>query len=163
MANLVLEAKNVCLVTQSCPTVCDPLDCSPPGSSVHGDFPGKNTGASPFHHLPIGSLPLWPFAHAVSHVWNFVSPDISITPFFHFLHDSAQCHLITSSHFIKIITHSLPHLPYLPVFPIIFYTLLINQHLSYCGVLVSLCPTLLDENASIMSIQFVCFIHDPSA
>ena len=24
------------LVTQSCPTVCDPMDCSPPGSSVHG-------------------------------------------------------------------------------------------------------------------------------
>ena len=25
-----------CLVTQSCPTLCDPMDCSPPGSSVHG-------------------------------------------------------------------------------------------------------------------------------
>ena len=24
------------LVTQSCPTLCDPRDCSPPGSSVHG-------------------------------------------------------------------------------------------------------------------------------
>ena len=24
--------------------LCDPLDCSPPGFSVHGDFPGKNTG-----------------------------------------------------------------------------------------------------------------------
>ena len=24
------------LVAQSCPTLCDPLDCSPPGSSVHG-------------------------------------------------------------------------------------------------------------------------------
>ena len=34
----------VCLVTQSCPTLCDPMDCSPPGSSVHGDSPGKNTG-----------------------------------------------------------------------------------------------------------------------
>ena len=27
---------------QSCPTFCDPMDCSPPGSSVHGDSPGKN-------------------------------------------------------------------------------------------------------------------------
>ena len=26
----------VCLVTQSCSTLCDPVDCSPPGSSVHG-------------------------------------------------------------------------------------------------------------------------------
>ena len=23
--------------------LCDPMDCSPPGSSVHGDSPGKNT------------------------------------------------------------------------------------------------------------------------
>ena len=30
---------------QLCPTLCDPVDCSPPGSSVHGiDSPGKNTG-----------------------------------------------------------------------------------------------------------------------
>jgi len=26
----------VCLVTQAYPTPCDPMDCSPPGSSVHG-------------------------------------------------------------------------------------------------------------------------------
>ena len=26
----------VVLVTESCPTLCDPMDCSPPGSSVHG-------------------------------------------------------------------------------------------------------------------------------
>ena len=26
----------VCLVTQSCLTLCNPRDCSPPGSSVHG-------------------------------------------------------------------------------------------------------------------------------
>ena len=26
----------LCLVAQSCPTLCDPMDCSPLGSSVHG-------------------------------------------------------------------------------------------------------------------------------
>jgi len=31
------------LVSRSCPTLCDPKDWSPPGSSVHGDSPGKNT------------------------------------------------------------------------------------------------------------------------
>ena len=31
-------------VTKSCPTLCEPMDCSLPGSSVHGIFPGKNTG-----------------------------------------------------------------------------------------------------------------------
>ena len=30
-------------VTQSCPTLCNPMDCSSPGSSVHGDSQGKNT------------------------------------------------------------------------------------------------------------------------
>ena len=34
----------LCLVTQLCPTFCDPMDCSLPGSSVLGDSPGKNTG-----------------------------------------------------------------------------------------------------------------------
>ena len=29
---------------QSCPTLCNPMDCSSPGSSVHGDSAGKNTG-----------------------------------------------------------------------------------------------------------------------
>ena len=29
---------------QSCPTLWDPIDGSPPGSSVYGDSPGKNTG-----------------------------------------------------------------------------------------------------------------------
>ena len=37
-------------VTQSCLTLCNPMDCSPPGFSVHGDFPSKNTG--------VGSLSL---------------------------------------------------------------------------------------------------------
>ena len=30
---------------QSCPTLCNLMDCSPPGSSVHGHSAGKNTGA----------------------------------------------------------------------------------------------------------------------
>ena len=34
----------LCVVAQSCPAFCDPVDCSPPGSSVHGNSPGKNTG-----------------------------------------------------------------------------------------------------------------------
>ena len=33
-----------CLVAPLCPTLCNPMDCSPPGSSVHLDSPGKNTG-----------------------------------------------------------------------------------------------------------------------
>ena len=46
----------VCLVVQSCLTLCDSMDCSLPGSSVHGDFPGKNTGVG-FHALLQGFVP----------------------------------------------------------------------------------------------------------
>ena len=45
-----------CLVTQSCPTLCDSLGCSPPGSSVHADSPGKDTGVG-CHALLQGIFP----------------------------------------------------------------------------------------------------------
>ena len=44
------------LVAQSCPTLCGPIDCSPPGSSVHGDSSGKNTEVG-CHSLLPGDLP----------------------------------------------------------------------------------------------------------
>ena len=44
------------LITQSCPTFCDPLDCSFPGSFVHGDSLGKNTGVG-CHTLLQGIFP----------------------------------------------------------------------------------------------------------
>ena len=34
----------LCWVTQWCLTLCDPIDCSLRGSSLHGDSPSKNTG-----------------------------------------------------------------------------------------------------------------------
>ena len=34
----------IVLVPQSCLSLCDPMGCSPPDSSVHGDSPGKNAG-----------------------------------------------------------------------------------------------------------------------
>ena len=42
---------SMCLVAQSCLTLCDPMDCSPAGSSVHGNSPGKNTGVG-CHAIP---------------------------------------------------------------------------------------------------------------
>ena len=59
---------------QSCLTLCDPMECGPPGSSIHGIFPSKNTGVgchfllqdifltqgwnSHLLHWQVGSLPL---------------------------------------------------------------------------------------------------------
>ena len=46
------------LVAQSCLTLCDPMDWSPPGSSVHGDSPDKNTGAGCRFRLQVQFLGL---------------------------------------------------------------------------------------------------------
>ena len=46
----------MCLVAQSCLTLCDLMDCSPPGSSVHGDSSGKNIGVG-CHALLQGIFP----------------------------------------------------------------------------------------------------------
>ena len=42
-------------VTQSCPTLCDPMDCSPPGSSIHGILEAKYWSGLPCP--PPGDLP----------------------------------------------------------------------------------------------------------
>ena len=36
-----MKVKSEREVTQSCPTLSDPMDCSPPGSSVHGSFQAR--------------------------------------------------------------------------------------------------------------------------
>ena len=59
----------LCLVAQLCSTLCDLMDCSPPGSSVHVDSPGKNTGVD-CRALLQGNLP--------NPVVNTVSPEAPI-------------------------------------------------------------------------------------
>ena len=52
------QSKSVlCLVTQSFLTLCNPMDCSPPGTSIHWDSPGKNTGSG-CHALFQGIFPI---------------------------------------------------------------------------------------------------------
>ena len=46
----------LCLVTQLCLTLCDPMDYSPPGSSLHGHSPSKNSGVG-CHALLQGIFP----------------------------------------------------------------------------------------------------------
>ena len=36
-----MKVKTESEVAQSCPTVSDPMDCSPPGSSIHGIFQAR--------------------------------------------------------------------------------------------------------------------------
>ena len=39
--SLMHESENESEVSQSCPTLSDPMDCSPPGSSIHGIFQAR--------------------------------------------------------------------------------------------------------------------------
>ena len=46
----------MCVLCHLCPTLCNPIDCSSPGFSVHGVSPGKNTGVH-CHALLQGLFP----------------------------------------------------------------------------------------------------------
>ena len=48
----------LCLVTRSCQTHCDPVNCSPPESSIHGDSPDKNTGVGSTTHYLVSNVSL---------------------------------------------------------------------------------------------------------
>ena len=50
----MLKGAVLCLVAQSCPTLCDPMDCSPPASSAMGIFHAKYWSGLP---CPPGDLP----------------------------------------------------------------------------------------------------------
>ena len=79
------------LVAQLCPTLCDPVDCSPPGSSVHGILQAGilEWVALPFSkYLPHRGMetgaPVWPAVSLPSespgkilNYWSLlVSPDV---------------------------------------------------------------------------------------
>ena len=74
----------LCLVTQWCLTLCNSMDCSLSGSSVHGDSLGQNTGVC-CHALLQGIFPIqglnpgvphcrWILCH-LSHQGNIWSAD----------------------------------------------------------------------------------------
>ena len=71
-----------CWVTQLCPTLCNSMDCSPPGSSAHGDSPGKNIrvdchallqGIFPTQELNPGLLHCRQILYCLSHQGNPLS------------------------------------------------------------------------------------------
>ena len=55
-----MKVKSESEVSQSCPTVCDPMGCSLPGSSVHGIFQARvlEWGAIAFSELQLSRM-LW--------------------------------------------------------------------------------------------------------
>ena len=53
----------LCLVTQLCPTLCDPVDCSLRGPSVHGIFHGKSIGVGCHCLLHVHYFKEWKFSN----------------------------------------------------------------------------------------------------
>ena len=81
--NLPSPSIVLCLVTQSRPAFCDSMDCSPPGSSVHGNCPDKNTGVGcrallqgivPTQGLNPGLLHCRRILYRLSHLSGLQSP-----------------------------------------------------------------------------------------
>ena len=68
-----MKVKSESEVTQSCPTLSDPMDCSLPGSSIHGIFQARvlEWGAIAFSHV---SLLLLLLLSHVSRVQLCVTP-----------------------------------------------------------------------------------------
>ena len=74
------KVKSESEVAQSCPTLSDSMDCSPPGSSVHGIFLGKSTGVGAnYLHSVVQSSPLSNFRAF------FLSPCFLIPSSLHFM------------------------------------------------------------------------------
>ena len=70
---------------QSCPTVCDPMDCSPPGSSVHGILQARTLEWVAISFSRASSWPRVPIH--ISCISRFITtePPVKPTSFVHFI------------------------------------------------------------------------------
>ena len=57
-------------VAQSCPTLCDPIDCSLPGSSVHGIFQARVLEWVPISISRIDAFELWRWRRLLRVPWT---------------------------------------------------------------------------------------------
>ena len=65
-SDLAAAAAYICLVAQLCPTLWDPMDCSPPASSVHGilqarvlewaSMPSSRGSSQPRNHIRVSCI-----------------------------------------------------------------------------------------------------------
>ena len=69
-----MKVKSESEVAQSCPTLSNPMDCSLPGSSVHGSFQAGvlEWGAIAFSHeaIGVGPNPIWLVSLEEEEIWR---------------------------------------------------------------------------------------------
>ena len=73
-----MKVKSESEVAQSCPTLCDPIDCSLPGSSVHTQQPlgGKaQNGGQRFGEMEVWALEAYGAAHVLQEIITVKSDD----------------------------------------------------------------------------------------
>ena len=76
------NVKITCVCTkslQSCLTLCHHMDCSPGGSSVYGDSPGKNTRVS-YHALLQGIFPTQGLNSHLLHLLHLQDGSLPLAP-----------------------------------------------------------------------------------
>ena len=73
-----MQVKSEIEVTQSCPTLSNPMDCSLPGSSIHGIFQARvlEQGAIAFSSFQLGIY----FAHSSVYMSELLSQLIPSLP-----------------------------------------------------------------------------------
>ena len=91
-----MKVKSESEVAQSCPTLSDPMDCSPPGSSIHGVFQAKEYRSG---------VPLPIIGHYSC--CGLVSSDSFVTPMACSLPDSSVCG-ISQARTLEWVTISFP-------------------------------------------------------
>ena len=64
---------------QLCPTVCGPMDCSPPASSCPWDSPGKNTGVG-CHAILQGIFPTQRLNPSLSSLLHWEGSSLPLAP-----------------------------------------------------------------------------------
>ena len=86
----IIWLQQKCVLSQSCPTLCNPMDCSLPGSSVHG---GKNTRVG-CHFLLQG---IFPTQGSNLHLLLPLHWQEDSSPLRHLGNPKAKCHLPTQA------------------------------------------------------------------
>ena len=123
------------LVAQQCPTLCNPMDWSPLDSSLHGIFPGKNTGVG-CHFLLQGifltqrlnlCLLHW---QADSFIWATWSTPRAKTPFAYYTSDIHWPQFVGEWALIKLVLNRLSEYSYIDAWK---YPLNTPGHLLACS------------------------------
>ena len=94
---------SVRLVTELCLTLFDPMGCSLPGSSVHGDSPGKNTGVD----YPFLLHGIFPTQGSNLHLFHLLHWQADSLPLSHLGSPSG---IMTGSNLLNLLASLHPHL-----------------------------------------------------